>query len=80
MKLEGDKNLLVTNDISGEVIGVVLKGENQLDRVKKCIQAEFDSEKVYISNIEESKHDGISFEVELDTDTIPIKLLRAFIY
>jgi len=80
--VNGEKDFLVTNDINGEIIAVVLKGETQLSRLHTALQEEFSIEEVVITEVETELGSGISFTLKDSGEESghSIKLLSAFIY
>ena len=79
--LDETKAYNVQNNINGNYIATIGKGENQLDRLKNSLQEEFSSETVEISNVDEVAGNGITFDINLDEGGFQsIQLLSAFIY
>jgi hypothetical protein len=81
LELDEQVDLLVSNDINGNVFAVVKKGEKQQERVFLSIQEEFDEEIIGIHVLYSDCSPNISFVANFDNgNQQPIRLTRAFIY
>ena len=82
-EVNGTNDFLITNDTNGDVIGVLVKGKNQLGRLHTALQEEFSLESIVkITDIETVIGSGTSFTVidEEEDTNFNIRLLNAFIY
>ena len=79
--VNGTKDFSVTNDINGNVIATVTKGDNQLKRLRTALREEFSSDKLNIVDVEEEVGNGITFDIKLDEGGFQsIRLLTAVVY
>ena len=75
-------DMLITNDINGDVFAVVTKGVKKLKRLTVAIQEEFDFGIIEFQNLKTVNNGGISFEIyNADADIRQfIRIFNAFIY
>jgi len=86
LELNEKVDLLVSNDVNGDVFAVVKQGDNQEERVLLSIREEFSAEIKLVSSLKGVNMfsyglPNILFEVEFENgDKQSIRLTRAFIY
>ncbi len=79
-KVIENKDYLITNEINGQVIAVLRKGLNQVDRLSTALKEEFCCNDFEVSDVDTT--DGISFTINSEEDGVNqfIKLLTAHNY
>lgn len=73
-KLLKDQDYQITDDINGQTLGILKRGQDQIGRLKSFFQEEFDTELLEIDDIE--TYDGISFDVRTESGMRYVRMLN----